>query len=148
MTIAKTSEVGRPRFHFPGSRWPGGLVGAALIVAPGVRAANASAAADVLATCYPAAPLRVAFAILMFCIGLSTALAGFDLSADALSLAVGASRRFADGIVMAALFVSIAPGGLKGAFWSDAASAGGALLIAGRGRRDWRSGRCRSPSRR
>ena len=129
MTIAKTSESG-DLLSFPWLALAGGLAGAALIVAPGVRAANASAVADVLATRYPATPLRVAFAILLFCIGLSTALAGFDLSADALSLSVGANRRFAGGIVMAALFVSIAPGGLKGAFWSDAASAGGALLIA------------------
>lgn len=129
LAIAKTSEAGDP-LGFPWLATAAGLVGAALVVAPGVRAANASAAADVLATCYPAAPLRVVFAILMFCIGLATALAGFELSTDALSLALGTSRRLADGIVMAALFVSIAPGGLKGAFWSDAASAGGALLIA------------------
>ncbi len=130
--IGETSDASN-LISFPWLGMAGGLVGAALIVATSIRAANASAIADVLATRYPSPLTRAVFTLVLFVAGLLTTFSGYALSTDALSLALGSSRRLAEGIVMASLFVSIAPGGLKGAFWSDAASGGGALLIAGVG---------------
>ena len=116
--------------------WRGVAVGlaiAALIVAPGVRGANASALGDVLATGFPAAPTRVAFALAIAAMSLLTAIAGFDLAAGALVAAIRCSRGVAEALVMLAVAVSIVPGGLKGLVWSDAACGGGALLIAALG---------------
>jgi hypothetical protein len=111
----------------------GGLALAALIVAPSVRAAKASALADVFATAFPWRPTRVAFAAVLFATGCATAIAGFALAVDALVVGMGASRGVAEALVAVALALSLAPGGLKGLVWSDAACGGGALLIAGLG---------------
>ncbi len=113
--------------------WPGvafGLVGAALIVGPLVRSTSASALSDVLATRFPAAPARWAFAIAIWIAGLLIATAGFETAVDLLVAHVGQSRRAAEIVVALALATSVVPGGLKGLLWSDAASAGGALAIA------------------
>lgn len=115
----------------------GGLTLSALVVAPAVRGANGSSIGDVLATSYPSPATRVIFAGLQIGVGVLTAIAGFRLAAGEfasgvlapLSLGVRATL----GFVGAAVLLSLAPGGLKGAFWSDAASAGGALAIAGAG---------------
>lgn len=107
-----------------------GLAGAALIVGPAIRAAKASALADVLATSFPANSTRLAFSILLGSIGFLTAIAGFDLATNTLMAAVGTGRGPARALVALALVLSIVPGGLKGLLWSDAASGGGALLIA------------------
>ena len=79
--------------------WPAaaaGLVGAALIVGPLLRRANASAAADVLATRFQAAPIRLVFALAIFVVGGLTAAAGFAVAVDALAAAAGLSRRLAE----------------------------------------------------
>ena len=113
--------------------WPAvavGLVGAALIVGPLVRRANASALSDILATRFPWAPTRWAFAVALWCVGVLTATAGFDTAVDVVVAYVGQSRRAAEIVVALSLALSIVPGGLKGLLWSDAASAGGALAIA------------------
>jgi hypothetical protein len=113
--------------------WPAvalGLVGAALIVGPLVRRANASALSDILATRFPAASTRWAFAVALWCVGVLTATAGFDTAVDVIVAYVGQSRRAAETFVALSLAMSIVPGGLKGLLWSDAASAGGALAIA------------------
>ena len=106
-----------------------GLVGAALIFAPRWRAENASSLGDVLATRFPAQPTRIAFAVILSISGLLTAVAGFDLASDTLVFSLGVSRHAAEGLVIVALAFSVVPGGLKGASWTDAASAGGMLLI-------------------
>jgi hypothetical protein len=113
--------------------WPGvavGLAGGALLVAPALRGAKASALADVLATAFPASPTRVVLALAFGAAGLLTAIAGFGLATDNLIGAIGSDRRFAEALVLLALTLSIVPGGLKGLLWGDAASGGGALLIA------------------
>jgi len=113
--------------------WPAaaaGLVGAALIVGPLLRRANASAAADVLATRFQAAPIRYLFALIIFVVGGLTAAAGFAVAVDALAAAAGLSRRFAEVAIATTLVAGVVPGGLKGLLWSDAASAGAALAVA------------------
>ena len=124
--MAARSDGGAP------TPWLGvaiGLVGAALVFAPGWRAENASSLGDVLATRFPARPTRIAFAVILVISGLLTAVAGFDLASNTLVVSMGISRRAAEALVMLALGFSVVPGGLKGASWTDAASAGGALLI-------------------
>jgi cation/acetate symporter len=113
--------------------WPAaaaGLVGAALIVGPLLRRANASAAADVLATRFPAAPIRFIFALIIFAVGGLTAAAGFAAAVDALVAAAGLSRRLAEIAIATTLVAGVVPGGLRGLLWSDAASGGAALAIA------------------
>ena len=113
--------------------WPAaavGLVGAALIVGPLLRRANASAAADLLATRFRAAPVRLVFALAIMVVGGLTAAAGFAAAVDALAAAAGLSRRFAEIAIATTLVAGVVPGGLKGLLWSDAASAGAALAIA------------------
>jgi Na+/proline symporter len=113
--------------------WPAtaaGLVGAALIVGPLLRRANATAAADVLATRFPAAPVHLVFALAIFVVGGLTAAAGFAVAVDALAAAAGLSRRFAEIAIATTLVAGVVPGGLKGLLWSDAASAGAALAVA------------------
>ena len=113
--------------------WPAvalGLVGAALIVGPLVRRANASALSDILATRFPGAPTRWAFAVALWCVGVLIATAGFHTAVDVVVAYVGQSRRAAEIVVALSLAMSIVPGGLQGLLWSDAASAGGALAIA------------------
>ncbi len=113
--------------------WPAvalGLAGAALIVGPLVRRANASELSDILATRFPAAPTLWVFAVVLWCVGVLTATAGFDAAVDIIVAHVGQSRRAAEIVVALSLAMSIVPGGLKGLLWSDAASAGGALAIA------------------
>jgi Na+(H+)/acetate symporter ActP len=117
----------------PALPWRGivmGLAIAALIVAPGVRGARASAVADVLATGFPATPTRITFALVLAAAGLLTTIAGFDLAADTLMVALRSNRTIAEALVMIALALSIMPGGFRGLVWSDAACGGGALLIA------------------
>jgi cation/acetate symporter len=59
--------------------WRGVAIGsasAALLVAPALRSAKASALADVLATAFPAAPTRIVLALAIAATGLLTAIAG------------------------------------------------------------------------
>jgi hypothetical protein len=106
-----------------------GVIAAAAWVAPLWRGQNASALADVLATRFPSWPSRLVFTWLLAAIGMLTAIAGFDLAADALAPTFNLDPRAARGLVMLALAVSVTPGGLKGLLWTNAGSAGAALLI-------------------
>ncbi|MBV8473973.1 MAG: hypothetical protein JO234_11190, partial [Hyphomicrobiales bacterium] len=121
---------GSPGGHLPlpGHAVALGLAIAALIVSPLLRAANASAVSDILATRFPIARLPLAVAI--WVCGLLAAIAGLDAAVDIIVAHVGQSRRAAEIIVAIALTMSVVPGGLKGLIWTDAASAGGALAIA------------------
>jgi cation/acetate symporter len=113
--------------------WPAaaaGLVGAALIVGPLLRRANASAAADLLATRFQAAPIRLVFALAIFVVGGLTAAAGFAVAVETLAAAAGLSRRLAEVAIATTLVAGVVPGGLRGLLWSDAASAGAALAVA------------------
>jgi len=113
--------------------WPAAIAGlsiAALIVGPLLRRANASSAADVIATRFQAAPIRFLFALIVFAVGGLSAAAGFAAAVDALVAAAGLSRRLAEIAIAATLLAGVAPGGLKGQLWSDAASFGAALAVA------------------
>jgi hypothetical protein len=116
------------RLPLPGPAAAVGLAIAALIVGPLLRAANASAVSDILATRFPVA--RWPLAIAIWASGLLAAIAGLDAAVDIIVAHVGQSRRAAEIIVAIALTISVVPGGLKGLIWTDAASAGGALAIA------------------
>jgi hypothetical protein len=107
-----------------------GLAGAALIAGPFVRRSGAGALSDVLATRFPAAPTRWAFALVLTVAGALTATAGLETAVDLIVAHVGQDRRAAEVIVALSLAMTVVPGGLKGLLWSDAASAGGALAIA------------------
>jgi len=107
-----------------------GAAFAGLVVAPALRATQVSAIPDVLATRFPAAPLRIVFSLVVFAIGLLTALAGFRLATQALAAEFQANARLGAAFVVAALVFTLAPGGARSAFWTDAASGGGALMIA------------------
>ena len=113
--------------------WTGvavGLASAALIVAPAIRGAGASALTDVLATCFPAMKTRIAFTLAVALASLLTAIAGFELATETLVDTIGADRRVAEALIALALALSTVPGGFKGLVWNDAACGGGALLIA------------------
>jgi hypothetical protein len=106
-----------------------GLCVSALIVGPLLRATNASALSDILATRFPNPSLRLYFAILLFAIGALVAAAGFDVAADAF-MALFTPSRSAAGIVIAVILaLMIAPGGLAGLLWGGAASAGMVVAI-------------------
>ncbi|HEY1941619.1 MAG TPA: hypothetical protein VGH40_05790 [Roseiarcus sp.] len=125
--LALAGEPGRP-MPVPGAFVALGLVIAALIVGPLLRAANASAVSDILATRFPIA--RWPLSLVLWVCGLLATIAGLDAAVDVIVAHVGQSRRAAEIIVAIALAVTVVPGGLKGLLWSDAASAGGALAIA------------------
>ncbi len=125
--LALAGEPGGP-MPLPGAFVALGLAIAALIVGPLLRAANASAVSDVLATRFPIARWPL-FLVLWAC-GLLATIAGLDAAVDVIVAHVGQSRRAAEIIVAIALALTVVPGGLKGLLWSDAASAGGALAIA------------------
>jgi hypothetical protein len=103
---------------------------AGLVVSPAIRAGNVSSAIDVLATQFPAFPVRAAFAIALFVCGALTAMAGLSLATQSLAAAVDSSARAATALVICALAFTLVPGGAKSVLWTDAASGGGALLIA------------------
>jgi len=127
--LAESDVAGAPS-------WRGVAIGtafAALIVAPRWRRENASSLSDVLATHFPAPPTKVIFTGVLLVIAMLTAVAGFDLATNTLVASIGSSRRVAQILVMFALAASVAPGGLKGLVWSDAACGGGALLILATG---------------
>jgi Na+/proline symporter len=113
--------------------WPAaalGFAGAALVIGPLLRRADASGAADVVATRFPFAAVRLLFGLVTGGVGALTAAAGFAAATAALVATTGASPRLAEIVVAVALAIGVVPGGLKGLLWSDAASAGGALAIA------------------
>ena len=116
------------RSPLPGVDVALGLALAALIVGPLVRAANASAVSDVLATRFAAA--RWPLALALWTTSLLVAIAGLDAAVDIVVAHLGQSRHAGEIIVAVALAMTVVPGGLKGLLWSDAASAGGALAIA------------------
>ncbi len=107
-----------------------GVAFAGLLLAPAIRAGNVSAASDVLATRYPGWPTRGFFALAAFAVGLLTATAGFSLANRALAAAFDGNVRLATAFDVVALAFTLLPGGARSAIWSDAASGGGALLIA------------------
>jgi cation/acetate symporter len=113
--------------------WPAaalGLAGAALVIGPLLRRADASAAADIVATRFPFAAVRILFGLASAAVGALTAAAGFAAATAALIAATGGSPRLAEAVAALALAIGVVPGGLKGLLWSDAASAAGALAIA------------------
>jgi hypothetical protein len=121
-----TTPGGRP--PLPAADVALGLAIAALVVGPLVRAANASAVSDVLATRF--GPARWPLALALWATGLLVAIAGLEAAVDIVVANLGQSRRAAEVIVAISLAATIVPGGLKGLLWSDAASAGGSLAIA------------------
>ncbi|THD42843.1 MAG: hypothetical protein E7774_14410 [Bradyrhizobium sp.] len=113
--------------------WPAaalGLAGVALVAGPLLRRVDASGAADVVATRFPFASIRLLFGLVSGVVGALTAAAGFSAASVALIAATDGNPRLAEIVVALALAIGVIPGGLKGLLWSDAASAAGALAIA------------------
>jgi hypothetical protein len=106
-----------------------GLGVGALAVGPALRAMNASALGDLLATRFPHPLLRLYFAGLLFAIGALVAAAGFEAAVDAFIALFSPSRGAAATIVAIILTLMIAPGGLAGLLWAAAAGAGMLIVI-------------------
>ena len=107
-----------------------GLIVAALLVGPAVRAAHVSSTSDWLATRFPYLPTRALFGAAGLAVALLLALVGYQLAIDALKVSIGVTGPIAEALTLAALILTTIPGGLKGLFWTDAASGGGVLLVA------------------
>jgi Na+/proline symporter len=111
--------------------WRGAALGAvlaALVVAPAWRARAASSVADVLATRFASPFARVAFALVQIGSGLCLAAAGLAFAALTVREAFGLSQAAAISLSAVALVVALAPAGLRGLVWADAASAAAALV--------------------
>jgi hypothetical protein len=108
-----------------------GLCIGALGVGPALRAINASALSDLLATRFPNFALRLYFAGLLFAIGGLIAAAGFEAAVDAFMALFAPSRGAAATMLAIVLALVIAPGGLAGLLWSGAAGAGILAVIPG-----------------
>ena len=106
-----------------------GLGIGALGVGPALRAINASALGDLLATRFPHPLLKLYFAGLLFAIGALVAAAGFETALDAFAALFGSSRGAAVTIVAVILALMVVPGGLAGLLWAGAASAGVLIII-------------------
>ena len=106
-----------------------GLCISALVVGPSLRATNASALSDLLATHFPSLLLRLYFAGLLFAIGALIAAAGFEAAVDAFMALFAPSRAAAGTIIAIILALLIVPGGLAGLLWGGAASAGIVIII-------------------
>lgn len=108
-----------------------GVVLAALIVAPRFRATHASAMSDVFATRFPNLFTRVGFAITLLVCGLALAASGLGYAALTVRNSLGIEPDAALAICVAVLVASLAPGGLRGLVWTDAASAGAGFATVG-----------------
>ena len=106
-----------------------GLGIGALGVGPALRAINASALGDLLATRFPHPLLKLYFAGLLFAIGALVAAAGFETALDAFAALFASSRGAAATIVAIILALMVVPGGLAGLLWAGAASAGVLIII-------------------
>ena len=96
--------------------WPAaglGLAGAALVIGPLLRRADASGVADVIATRFPFAVVRLLFGLATGAVGALTAAAGFAAATAALVAATGGSTRLAEAVAALALAIGVVPGGLK-----------------------------------
>jgi hypothetical protein len=108
-----------------------GLAVGGLAVGPALRAMNASAPADALATRFPNPVLRLYFAVLLFAIGALVAIAGFATAVDAFMALFAPSRAAAVTIMAIILALMVTPGGLAGLLWNGAAGAGMLVIILG-----------------
>jgi hypothetical protein len=106
-----------------------GLAIGALGVGPALRAINASALSDLLATRFPNRVLKLYFAGLLFAIGALVAAAGFGAALDAFTELFAPSRGAAATIIAIILALMVVPGGLAGLLWAGAASAGVLIII-------------------
>lgn len=106
-----------------------GVILSGLLIGPAVRSANVSSVSDWLATRFPLLPTRALFGAAGFGAALLTAIAGYQLAIDAVTVSIGASRPVAEAITLTALALSSIPGGLKSLLWTDAASGGAILLV-------------------
>jgi hypothetical protein len=100
----------------------------ALTVGPLLRRFGATWRSDVIATRFPAWPVRLASGVAVVCAALLTAYAGFHGAADVVSTQFGVSRPVAGAIVAAAILLGSAPGGAASLVASGAA--GAAALFA------------------
>ena len=109
----------------------GGIVFAALAVAPRWRGRQASTVADVFATRFPSPFTRVAFALILCACGWGLATAGLGYAALSLRDSLGVGEDAALALSAVALVLSLAPGGLRSLVWTDAASGATGLLVIG-----------------
>jgi hypothetical protein len=108
-----------------------GLAFGGVVIGPALRAINASAPSDALATRFPHFLLRLYFAGLLFAIGALVAIAGFATAVEAFMALFAPSRAAAVTIVAIILALMVVPGGLAGLLWNGAAAAGMLIVILG-----------------
>jgi Na+/proline symporter len=101
-----------------------GLCVGGLVTGPLLRATNASALSDLLATRFPHPLLRIYFAAIMFSVAALVAMAGFAAAVDAATNLFSLPRGAAVTMVALLLAIMLVPGGLAGLLWGAAASAG------------------------
>jgi Na+/proline symporter len=106
-----------------------GLCISGLAVGPALRAMNASAPSDLLASRFPHPLLRLYFAGLMLAIGVLIAAAGYTTAVDAFTALFTLSRGAAGTIIAVILALMVVPGGLAGLLWGGAAGAGILIII-------------------
>jgi hypothetical protein len=107
-----------------------GIALGATVFGPLLRRFGATAQADLIATRFARAPIRMASAIVIWATAALTAFAGFQVAVLATQSLVTSNRLWAETIVASALILSVTPGGLTGVVACAAASAGAIAMIA------------------
>ena len=107
-----------------------GIALGATVFGPLLRRFGATAQADLIATRFARAPIRMVSAIVIWATAALTAFAGFQVAVLATQSLVTSNRLWAETIVASALILSVTPGGLTGVVACAAASAGAIAMIA------------------
>ena len=107
-----------------------GVVAGAFVFGPFLRRFGATWRSDVIATRFPAWPVRLASGLAIFATAALTAYAGFRGATEIVERLLASDRTSAEIIVAAALFLSVIPGGLAGLVASASACAGAVIAMA------------------
>ena len=108
-----------------------GVGAGAFVLGPFLRRFGATWRSDVIATRFPAWPVRLLSGLAIFVAAALTAYAGFRGATDVVGRLLAPDRASAEIIVAAALFLSAIPGGLAGLVAAACACAGAVIAMAG-----------------